>query len=91
MGEEISSELTLEVLDKLISSLPQRYISEVRINPEDYRRLREASDILKICPEQPGGFTFGMMGEKIRPESSVPVGAYSLGFRESWRLKDAKS
>lgn len=72
-------ELTLEILEEAISQLPKtQYPRRTRISIGDYRRLRGACDVFKICPEQVGGFTYGFMGEEIVPDETVEDNHYKF-------------
>jgi len=74
-------ELTLEILDSLIKQLPPvTYPKRIRISLGDYRRLREASDFIKIYPEQPGGYTFGFCGEIIMPDKDIADNDYEFDW-----------
>lgn len=73
--------LTLEILDEAMKQMPPpKFPKRVRVNPLDYRRMREACNVLEILPEQPGGFTFGFVGEEIMPDPSVGIGQYEVDF-----------
>jgi len=77
----MSEELTLEILDKAISQLPPiTYPKQIRISYGDYRRLREACEVFKICPEQPSGYTSGFCGEKIIPDVDVKDNHYEVDW-----------
>lgn len=73
----MTNELTMAKLEEAIRQLPvQTYPRRVRISPSDYRRLRAASDILRLPPEQSKDISIGFMGEEIVPDPSVSDGTY---------------
>ena len=74
-------ELTLEILDEAIKQLPPvTYPKCIRVSYGDYRRLREACDVFKIFPEQPGRFTLGFCGEWIMPDVNVADNHYEVDW-----------
>ena len=74
-------ELTLEILAEAISQLPPiTYPRRIRISYGDYRKLREASDIFEIFPEQPEGYTLGFCGEQIIPDINVKDNHYEFDW-----------
>ncbi len=74
-------ELTLEILEEAISQLPQiTYPKCIRISYGDYRRMREACDVFRICPEQPDGYTLGFCGEWIMPDISIMDNHYEIDW-----------
>lgn len=77
----MKGELTLEILEGAIKQLPPMpRIKRIRISYGDYRKLREACNIFKICPEQPKGFTYGFMGERIEPDVDVKDNHYEIDW-----------
>ena len=77
----MADELTLEILEEAISKLPPvTYPKQIRISYGDYRKLREASDVFKIFPEQKGGYTYGFCGERIIPDINVKDNCYEIDW-----------
>ena len=77
----MTEELTLEMLEEAISKLPPiTYPKRIRISYGDYRRLREACAVFKICPEQPSGGTFGFCGELIVPDAYIADNHYEVDW-----------
>ena len=80
----MADELTLEIIDEAIKKTkhlhPYPTIKRIRISYGDYRRLREASDFFKICPEQLGGYTLGFCGEWIMPDINVADNHYEIDW-----------
>jgi len=74
-------ELTIEILEEAISKLPPvTYPKRIRVSYGDYQRLREACDILKICPEQPKCYTLGFCGEWIVPDIDIKDNHYEVDW-----------
>jgi len=74
-------ELTLKVLQEAARNLPPvTYPKYIRISHGDYHRMRESCNMLRIFPEQPGGYTLGFLGEHIVPDSSIEDGQYEVDW-----------
>ncbi len=74
-------ELTLEILEDAMGQLPlTTYPKRIRISCGDYRRLKEACEVFKICPEQPDGYTLGFCGEWIMPDVNVGDNYYEVDW-----------
>ena len=81
----MAGELTIEILQEAMRQSPlepRRQLfarpKSIRISYGDYQRMRESCDALKICLEQPGGYTLGIFGERITPSDNIPDNHYEI-------------
>ena len=76
----MNDELTFDLIAEAIKKLPQEKIPKrMKISYQDYQRLREACDYLKILPESSKGVTPGFSMDII-PSTDLGPGQYLMEF-----------